>query len=110
MEHQFLGVVNQQAGSTVHDALGFAGGARGIEDVHRVIRIDRGERGSLAFTGFQGLIPGGNQFAGDRCFIGQLGNADHHLQGGQARDQLGEVGLAREHFAAITVAVDHNEG
>ena len=38
MEHQFLGMIDQQAGVAVHYALGFASGTGGIQDIDRVVR------------------------------------------------------------------------
>lgn len=109
VQHKLFGVVNQQAGGAVHDALGFAGGAGGVEDVNRVIRVDWGKGRCLTFSGFQGIVPGGDHLAGDRGFIWQLRYADHHFQGRQASDQFGKVVLAGKHLSAIAVAIHHDQ-
>ncbi len=109
VQHQFLGMIDQQTAGTVNDALGLAGGAGGVEDVDRMTERQRREARRLAGTGCQGVIPGGNEGAGDGGLVRQLLDTDHTPERRQAVDQSGKVLLAGEHLAAITVAVHHDQ-
>src|SRR5690606_33872964 len=110
VEHEFLRVVDQQASGAMHDALGFAGGAGGIEDVDRMVRVHGRERRCLPCTKGQSLVPGGDQFALNRGFIWQLLDADHHFQGWQLCNQFREVVLAGKHLTAVAITVYYDQG
>ena len=58
VQTEFLDVLQQSAASAVHDALGDAGGAAGVEDIQRVIERYLGEFGLAA--GLVEVLPQSN--------------------------------------------------
>ncbi|MNF90712.1 hypothetical protein D3C84_732900 [compost metagenome] len=94
----FLQVLQQHTASTVHDALGHAGGAAGVKNVQRLVE---GQRGELRFaTGLIEVVPETDAGSTVKFVSARTGTAVRHYQ------QVFKAGQLCQHLVDFVDLVD----
>ncbi len=109
MQHQFLGVIQQNPARAVHNTLGLACGTGRKQNISGVVERHGGITGRLPLPGLQGCLPRHHAGAFGQRLLGQLFNHHDPLYRWQPLAYRLQILGAAEHLATVAISIDHHQ-